>query len=65
MAQYTACKNCTDRHEGCHGQCTKYKAARLARDIRLDMRMKKLRPEYDLNYIRINRSLDIREGKGK
>ena len=65
MAQYTACKTCTERHEGCHGTCTKYKAARLARDIRLDMKIKKMRSEYELNNMRINRALDIRSGKVK
>lgn len=65
MAQYTACRNCTERHEGCHGTCTKYKAARLARDIRLDIKRKKLQPDYDLNYMAINRALDIRKANGK
>lgn len=34
----TPCHNCTDRHEGCHGDCEKYKAYKE--------RMNKLHQDY-------------------
>lgn len=32
--QITCCKDCPDRHPGCHGSCEKYKAQRAEYDAK-------------------------------
>lgn len=40
MGWYSACKNCTERHAGCHGKCEKYQEFRRERDRQLEENLK-------------------------
>ena len=35
------CKNCPDRHQGCHAECEDYQAERRKRDEYNEIRLKK------------------------
>lgn len=44
-ARYAPCKDCPDRHAGCHGQCDRYAAFRKDRERYHDERVKTLDKE--------------------
>lgn len=42
----TVCKDCTERHMGCHGTCERYKAQKAERDAERDAINRKKMNEY-------------------
>lgn len=42
MRKVTCCKDCQERHVGCHGECEKYKAehAAIIREVNLSRKRK-------------------------
>ena len=48
---YTPCRECSNRHEGCHGKCKAYQLAHILHELQLEQIRRQKRKESDVRAI--------------